>query len=98
MGWERGGRYYTRSKKIGGRVIREYVGAGRVGELAAQLDELEREQRQLDRAEELARRGEMDALDSPLESFCDLTDSLVREALRAAGFHQHKGHWRKRRG
>jgi hypothetical protein len=27
-----------------------------------------------------------------------LTDSLVREALRAAGFHQHKGHWRKRRG
>ena len=33
MGWERG-RYYTRSKKVNGRVVREYVGTGQLAALA----------------------------------------------------------------
>ena len=45
MGWDKG-RYYTRSKKANGRVVREYVGAGRVAELVAQMDALERERRE----------------------------------------------------
>ena len=96
MGWERG-RYYTRSKKVNGRVIREYVGAGRIGELASRFDELERERKKLARAEERARRAELDSLDASIDEFCDLTDSLARAALHVAGFHQHKGEWRKQR-
>jgi hypothetical protein len=43
---ERGGLYYTRSRKEGGKVIREYIGAGSLGELAAKTDALKRLRRE----------------------------------------------------
>jgi hypothetical protein len=96
MGWERG--YYYRVRKVNGRVVREYVGAGRVAELAAQLDAIEREQREAERAAWLAKRAELDALDAPLNELNALADLVGRAALVAAGFRQHKrGEWRKRR-
>jgi hypothetical protein len=49
MGWDKG-RYYTRSRKDNGRVVREYVGAGQLAALAAQMDALEREKREAEAA------------------------------------------------
>jgi hypothetical protein len=96
MGWERG--YYYRVRKVGGRVVREYVGSGRVAELVAQMDAIERERRETERAARRAKRAELDALDAPLKELNDLADSAARAALVAAGFRQHKrGEWRKRR-
>ena len=43
--WEkrqRGGLYYTRSRKVGGRVVREYVGTGPLAGIAALMDEEDR--------------------------------------------------------
>jgi hypothetical protein len=96
MGWERG--YYYRVRKVSGRVVREYVGCGRVALLAAKLDALERERRQQDALEQRQEKDELMALDADLRALSDRIDLAAHAALAAAGFHQHKrGEWRRRR-
>ena len=102
MAWEtrkRGGRYYTRSRKIGGRVIREYVGAGLRGELAAAADAQARAERETEMAARQAEQERMEAAIAPLEEFYDSVETLTRASLLLAGYHQHhRGEWRRRRG
>jgi hypothetical protein len=43
---ERGGLYYTRSRREDGRVVREYIGGRVLGEIVALEDECERRQRE----------------------------------------------------
>jgi hypothetical protein len=98
MAWDSRG-YYYRSRKVNGRVVREYVGCGRVAELAAQLDTLKREQRLLDALALRQEKDELNALEGDLNALDETTDLLARAALLAAGYHQHnRGEWRKRRG
>jgi hypothetical protein len=97
MGWDRG-RYYTRSRKVNGRVVREYVGGGELAELAARLDAIQRQEREAERATRQGERAELDTLDEPVDRMCQEVELLARAALRATGYHQHKrGEWRKRR-
>ncbi len=100
MGWEtrlRGGRYYTRSRRRGGRVVREYVGAGPAAELVALLDAQEREEREAAAAAWQAERRRLEDLDAPVAELCAVTDALATAALLLAGCHQHKRQWRRRR-
>src|ERR1022692_2903257 len=90
MGWDKRG-YYYRVHKVAGQVIREYCGAGKLAELTAQLDALERERRQQQRVALCLERDTLNALD-------ETANLLARAALLAAGFQQHKrGEWRKKR-
>jgi len=102
MAWEtrqRGGRYYTRSKKINGRVIREYVGTGLVGELAAAADARTRAERQAQQAAWRADQERIESAIAPLEEFCDVVETLARGSLLVAGYHRHhRGEWRRKRG
>jgi hypothetical protein len=105
MAWEtraRGTRYYTRSRKVAGRVVREYVGRGIVGELAAREDE----ERRAQRTEALARRREERRRDEEaarvlrdlVADLDALAASLTAATLGAAGYHrQNRGPWRRRR-
>ena len=99
MAWEtrkRGGRYYYRSRRVGRRVIKEYVGRGAAAELIAELDRQNRAKRQ--EAIEAVRRTQnrLDEATKPLTVFISNLDVLVQAELLAAGFHDHRGEWRCR--
>jgi hypothetical protein len=98
MGWDRG-RYYTRSKKVNGRVVREYFGAGRVGQIMAEMDAVEREERRLAAEARLEEKADLARLDAEVRAVCVQIEQVARAALRAAGYRLHKrGEWRKTRG
>ena len=101
MGWERrqgGNWYYTRSRRVEGRVVREYVGRGEVAEASAQLDAAEREERRLKEEAFRAECARLEAMDQVTEEFSVLVDNLARVALVAAGYRKHnRGEWRRKR-
>ena len=101
MAWEKrkgsSGRYYTRSRRVGGQVVREYVGCGLLAEISATLDALDRLERE-EANEQLREQQEAaEATDQSLQELAALCDVLVEAELLRAGFHKHKGEWRKRR-
>ena len=92
MPWEQRGpdRYYYRKRRLGDRVISEYVGAGLVGRLAAAQDAAQRRQQR-------AERRRQAALDAELNTVYRLIQSLTHATLLVNGYHTHKGQWRKKR-
>ena len=101
MAWEQRGehRYYYRSVRRGGRVVKEYVGTGPLAEAMAQLDEEDRRRRK-EEAEEWTEEARcMDELEAPIEELCEAAETLAKAVLVAAGYRQHNGgEWRLRRG
>jgi hypothetical protein len=101
VAWEErsGRRYYYRSVRRGGSVVKEYLGTGPVAEATAQLDEEDRRRREeaAEAWKEEMRR--MEEVEVPIEELCDAAETLARAALVAAGYRQHnRGEWRLRRG
>jgi hypothetical protein len=95
---ERGGLYYTRSRKVNGQLVREYVGGGLLGQLAARMDAEERRERQQEAAAWKEGREQIEALTAPVEELCEGVEILARAALLVSGYYRHnRGEWRKRR-
>ena len=99
MGWEerRGRSYYYRSRRVGDRVRKVYVGGGVLGEIAALEDELQRLQNKQESAslKEEWKRLEEDA--AFLQELEEVARILTRAHLIANGYHQRKGTWRRAR-
>ena len=100
MSWEYRGKqgpYYTRSRSINGRVVREYIGAGQAGRRAAAEDEERRKKREDHRKAIRATIEEIDQLESSSKALEGLCKSAVELELYQRGFHLwHRG-WRRRR-
>ena len=101
MGWETRngrGRYYTRSKRVNGRVVRAYLGSGKAVEARAELDALDRQERKRQEESFRAACERLDAAERAAAEFSALVDTLAQGVLVAAGYLQHnRGEWRRRR-
>src|SRR5262245_32102481 len=99
MAWEIRGdrRYYTRSRKVHGRVVREYVGTGAVAEFVAVADALRRADRRADVEARRTAQARWQAALTPSLVLSRAIDLLTRATLLAAGYRQHaRCCWRKK--
>jgi hypothetical protein len=102
MSWERRrngrARYYYRARRIGVKVVKEYVGAGKAGEEAARQDAQKREERLWRRTEERTRRREYEVLEAVVTDMSHQGAGMVEACLLATGYYRHHREWRHRRG
>ncbi|MBY0457718.1 MAG: hypothetical protein K2V38_10300, partial [Gemmataceae bacterium] len=100
MGWEQRGNssYYYTAERVGGRVVKRYVGTGTAAKRAAQLDALRQQERTQAAECEARERDQIAALEAALAPLNELADAVTAAALVASGHHRPKrGPWRKRR-
>jgi hypothetical protein len=100
MPWERrqrGDKYYTRSRRIAGRRVRQYIGTGPVAELAAAIDAARYAEHRARTEERRAEEVRLAAIAAPVIELGGAMDLLTQAALVAAEFHCHNGCWRRRR-
>ncbi len=99
MGMEqRGGRfYYYEKRRVGKRVISKYVGGGALANMAAEMDAEARQEREQEREEHRKTRYEQKQIERQLDEQARIIAATTDQCLRLAGFHKHKGQWRKKR-
>jgi hypothetical protein len=95
---ERNGRlYYYRKVREDGRVRSEYVGSGEAASLWAAMTELDRADRESERAVRRADQERERAEEREVSDWFERIEAVADAAMFAAGFHRHKGQWRRRR-
>lgn len=99
MAWEhrKHGVYYYRSRRIGGTVVHEYRGNGPAAVLEAEADEQEQAERTAQREALAAHQARLHSLSATLDEHLALAREVAARVLVAAGFHQHRGQWRRKR-
>jgi len=100
MAWEkRGGHlYYYKKKRLGNRVVSQYVGRGSVARFAAAFDSLTRSKRKRIRHHEIKLLNESKETDKHYFSLIDISSNIIDAILLIQGLHKHKGEWRGKRG
>lgn len=94
MAWEnRHGRlFYYRKVRQGKRVCSIYMGNGEDAYLCSEMVE---EKHRHDQREKVFRESE-NVIEKQLDALDREISTITKETLTTAGFHQHKGTWRKK--
>jgi hypothetical protein len=98
MGWEQRGQrtYFYRSVRIDGQPRKEYLGHGPVGELHAQLVSRGLRLREAGRRAWRDERARLAVADAALADVRTLASLIFGANMLLAGFHDHRGEWRRR--
>ncbi|MBA2781313.1 MAG: hypothetical protein H0T74_00085 [Rubrobacteraceae bacterium] len=78
-------------------MVREYVGTGPFAEIVAHSDRTRRELAEAEKARQRRDLERLEALAAPVEELSEAAEVLVRAYLVAAGYHRHKGEYRRAR-
>jgi len=99
MAWEtrKNRQYFYTELRVGRRVVSQYVGTGLTAELAAKLQTVANDEREMKSQLEAMEIAALATEDAEAEKFDEEVRLLVKSTLIAEGFHQHKGTWRRKR-
>lgn len=102
MAWEKrssGRLYYYRSRRVGHRIVKHYLGCGPVAKLAAAMDAEARKTRKAGMKQAREEQSRVRHVSSQVERLSEAADLMTKIALVLAGYHQHhRGEWRHCRG
>ncbi len=93
-----GGPYYTRTRRVNGRQIREYIGGGILGQEAARIDAEARQQREEERRAWKQMKADLAQIEREMRAHEAMCKTAVAWVLEGSGFFNHRGEWRKRSG
>lgn len=100
MGWEQrgNGNYYYRKKRVGKRVVSEYVGGGYAAELISKIEGVDKDEKDWKRWQARKRKADDREVDMMLDELETTLEGLVTALLLTEGYHMHRGEWRRQRG
>jgi hypothetical protein len=90
--------YYCRSHRTpDGRVQKTYIGTGPLAELAADADQAQRDEEVRQAEQHSSSLADMHRTAAQIDSFISYCNTITEAALLAAGYHNHRSEWRRKR-
>jgi hypothetical protein len=92
----KGNLYYYEKKRVGGRVVSEYVGGGLMAVVAHRHAQERKEESEARRKATEQQRAETLGLDAEIDNLIDSINTLSAGILTSSGYYQHNRQWRIR--
>jgi wobble nucleotide-excising tRNase len=89
--------YYYRKKRVGSRVVSEYVGKGEFADYLAKFDKYNRLKQRIEAQKTREMREKLEEIDREIDEIGEINRNLVDMLFLINGYYEHKRQWRKKR-